>query len=71
MPMRIFGPSREEVVGDWRRLHNEELLNFHALPNTVREIKRRMRYGTCSTQGGDEKCNNEEITRKTYAYMAG
>jgi hypothetical protein len=26
---RIFGPKREGMAGDWRRLHNEELLNFH------------------------------------------
>jgi hypothetical protein len=42
---RIFGPRREEVVGGWRRLHNEELQNFYALPNIVREIKsRRVRW---------------------------
>jgi hypothetical protein len=42
---RIFGPKREEVaVRDWRRLHNEELLNLHTLPNMVTMIKtKRMR----------------------------
>jgi hypothetical protein len=30
VPMRIFGPKREEVAGGWRRLHNEELHNLHA-----------------------------------------
>jgi hypothetical protein len=42
---RIFGPKREEVVGDSRRLHNEELRNFYASPNIVRVIKsRKMRW---------------------------
>jgi hypothetical protein len=38
---RIFGPKREEVVGGWRRLHNEELHNLYASPNIVRVIKSR------------------------------
>jgi hypothetical protein len=33
---RIFGPKREEVVGGWRRLHNEELHNFYPSPNIIR-----------------------------------
>jgi hypothetical protein len=32
---RILGPKREEVVGGWRRLRNEELHNFYASPNRV------------------------------------
>jgi len=32
---RIFGPKREEVVGSWRRLHNEELHNLYASPNII------------------------------------
>jgi len=39
---RIFGPTREEVVGDCRRLHNEELHNLYALPNVTKVIKSRM-----------------------------
>jgi hypothetical protein len=38
---RIFVPSRKEVVGGWRRLHNEELHNFYASPNIIRVIKSR------------------------------
>jgi hypothetical protein len=35
----IFGPKRNEVIGDCRRLHNEELHNFYSLPNIIRIIK--------------------------------
>jgi uncharacterized membrane protein len=41
---RIFGPKRDEVTGEWRKLHNEELHDLYSSPNTVRVIKlRRMR----------------------------
>jgi hypothetical protein len=36
-----FGPKREEVVGDWRRLHKEELHNLNNSPNVTRVIKSR------------------------------
>jgi hypothetical protein len=35
---RIFGPKREEVAGGWRRLHNEELHNFHTSPIESRRV---------------------------------
>jgi hypothetical protein len=42
---RIFGPKEEEVVGDWRRLHNEELHNFYLSQNIITVIRsRRMRW---------------------------
>ena len=42
---RIFGPKRDEVTGEWRRLHNEELNDLYSSPNIVRVIKsRRMRW---------------------------
>jgi hypothetical protein len=39
---RILGPKREEVVGGWRRLHNEELHNLYSSPNIIWVIKTRM-----------------------------
>jgi hypothetical protein len=42
---RIFGPRRDEVTGDWRKLHNEELHNLYSSPHIIRMIKsRRMRW---------------------------
>jgi hypothetical protein len=42
---RIFGPKRDEVTGDWRKLHNEELHNLYSSPSIIRIIKlRRMRW---------------------------
>jgi hypothetical protein len=41
---RIFGTKREEAVGDWRRLHNEELCKLYDSPNIIRAIKLRMRW---------------------------
>jgi hypothetical protein len=38
---RIFGPKRDEVTGEWRKLHNEELNGLYLLPNIVRVIKSR------------------------------
>jgi hypothetical protein len=38
---RIFGPKRDEVTGEWRKLHNEELNDLYSIPNLVRVIKSR------------------------------
>jgi hypothetical protein len=40
----IFGPKRDEVTGDWRKLHNEELHNLYSSPNIIRMITSRMRW---------------------------
>jgi uncharacterized membrane protein len=41
---RIFGPKRDEVTGEWRKLHNEELHNLYSSPDIIRQVKsRRMR----------------------------
>jgi hypothetical protein len=42
---RIFGPMKDEVTGEWRKLHNGELHNLYSSPDIVRQIKsRRMRW---------------------------
>ena len=37
----LFGPKRNEVIGEWRKLHNEELRDLYSLPNIVRVVKSR------------------------------
>ena len=45
MLRRVFGPKRDEVTGEWRKLHNEELRDLYSLPDIVRVVKsRRMRW---------------------------
>ena len=53
---RIFGPRRDEVTGDWRRLHNEELNDLYCSPNIVRVIKlRRMTWAGHVAHMGEER----------------
>jgi len=53
---RIFGPRRDEVTGEWRRLHNEELNDLYISPNIVRVIKsRRMKWAGHVARVGEEK----------------
>jgi hypothetical protein len=38
---KVFGPKRDEVTGEWRKLHSEELNDLYSLPNIVRVVKSR------------------------------
>jgi hypothetical protein len=49
---RIFGPKRDEVTGEWRKLHNEELRHSYSSPSIIRIIKARgMRGGSIARMG--------------------
>jgi hypothetical protein len=55
---RIFGPKRDEVTGEWRKLRNEELHDLYSSPSIIRIMKAsRMRWtGHVARKGGEEKC---------------
>jgi len=51
---RVFRPKRDEVTGEWRKLHNEELRDLYSLPNIVRVVKsRRMRWAEHVARTGE------------------
>jgi hypothetical protein len=72
---RIFGPKRDEVTGEWRKLNNEELHILYSSPNIIKQIKsRRMRWaghvarmGEECVQDFDGKARRKETTWKTEA----
>jgi hypothetical protein len=64
VPRRIFGPKRDEVTGEWRKLHNEELHKLYLSPNIIRQIKsRRIRWAGHVARMGEE--------RKVYKGLVG
>jgi hypothetical protein len=61
---RIFGAKRDEVTGEWRKLHNEELHNMYSSPDVIRQVKsRRMRWVGHVARMGEE--------RKVYKVLVG
>jgi len=53
---KIFGPRRDEVTGEWSRLHNEELNDLYASPTILQVIKsRRMKWAGHVARIGEER----------------
>jgi hypothetical protein len=53
---RIFGPKRDEVTGEWRRLHNKELSALYSSPNIIRVMKsRRLRWAGHVARMGERR----------------
>jgi hypothetical protein len=53
---RIFGPKRDEVTGEWRKLHNEELNDLYCSPKIFRMIKsRRIRWAAHVERKGERR----------------
>ena len=53
---RVFGPKRDEVTGEWRKLHNEELNDLYSLTNIVRVVKQiRMRWAGHVARMGEDR----------------
>ena len=62
---RIFGPRGDEVTGDWRKLHNEELNDLYSSPNIFRVIKsRKMRWAGHVVRLGENRSVHRVLVKK-------
>jgi hypothetical protein len=52
---RVFGPNTDDVTGEWRKLHNEELHNLYSSPDIISQVKANETGGACGTHGRREK----------------
>jgi hypothetical protein len=77
---RVFGPTRDEVTGEWRKLHNEEHNDLYSSPNIVQVIKSRRMWAGHLARVGDSrdvywvlvrKPEEKETTWNTQAQMGG
>jgi hypothetical protein len=61
----IFGPKRDEVTGDWRKLHNEELHDLYSSPSIIKIMKaRRMRWAGHIARTGEKRNAYRLFVRK-------
>jgi hypothetical protein len=62
---RIFGPKRDDVTGEWRKLHDEELRILYSSPNIIRQIKsRRIRWAGHVARMGEKRNVDRDLTGK-------
>jgi len=62
---KVFGPNRDEVTGEWRKLHKEELNDLYSLPSIVRVVKsRRMRWAGNVARMGEDRGVHRVLVRK-------
>jgi hypothetical protein len=62
---KVFGPKRDEVTGEWRKLHNEELNYLYSLLNIVRVVKlRRMRWAGHVAHMGEDRSVHRVLVGK-------
>jgi len=62
---RVYGPKTDEVTGEWRKLHNEELNDLYTLPNIMRVVKsRRMRWAGHVARMGEDRVVHRVLVGK-------
>jgi len=62
---KVFGPKRDKVTGEWRKLYNEELNDLYSLPNIVRVVKsRRMIWTGHVARMGEDRCVHRVLVGK-------